>query len=76
MWGNAMSNYRLKVMIVDDDTDTLVISDHTYLSEIDQFGGCLCSIALIGAIIAVAIAVSRPEKCDWNIGTPNYECAK
>jgi len=32
--------YRFKAMIVDDHNDTLVISDHTYISEIDQFGAC------------------------------------
>ena len=35
-------NYRFKCMIVNDDEEILVISDHTHLEvdRIDQFGGC------------------------------------
>ena len=32
--------YRFKCMIVDETNDMLIISDHTYVGQIDQFGGC------------------------------------
>ena len=36
----SVPNYRFECKIIDADTGETVISDNTYMMQIDQFGGC------------------------------------
>lgn len=55
-------NYRFKCMIVNDDEETLVVSDHTHISEIDQHGGCESVDHTVARMMRQFKAIERKQR--------------